>query len=665
MVVIAEAHTEFATVIIEAEVIVVRADRMKRLLLALVASAACAAVAHARIPLEDLIRPAQYDDMSISPDGVHLAAKVSLADRSVLVIVRRADLQVTAQVDPGKDGFVENAYWVSPRRVFVTTSRRFGLAEQPYLLPTVYALDADGRNRMSMPAGVIDPLVDDPEHVLIATCRKSNSKGCWSQVRRLRVDRSSGGEKIVDAPIPNANFLADSRGRVRFAWASDDTDNQQLYVYKDEAWVLLNDEAASGVEVVPIGTSLDDGTAYLWTEALDGPNAIDSYVFATGARARLLRDDLLDPAAIVWSFDGHEPIGAAYGLTVPTMRFFSESHPHAKLLRELERSFPEEYARVTSRTRDGALAVVTVTSDREPGRFYLLDARSGELTLLNRSRPWLDSKKLAAMQPITFKARDGLDLHGYLTLPAGGGGKNLPLVVKPHGGPYEIRDAWEYDEETQLLASRGYAVLQVNFRGSGGFGRGFVEAGYGEWGGAMQHDLTDATRWAIAEGVADPGRICLWGTSYGGYAALMGAAMEPSLYRCAIGAAGPYDLSMVWKWGDIQRSRWGRHYLETVIGRDQARLVERSPVHRVKDIQAAVMIVQGGLDARVSPEHAKAMRRALEGAGKPFEGYFPAELTHGIFGETAKKEYYRRVLSFLDRHLGGGAAGGSHEAGNP
>jgi dipeptidyl aminopeptidase/acylaminoacyl peptidase len=301
--------------------------------------------------------------------------------------------------------------------------------------------------------------------------------------------------------------------------------------------------------------------------------------------------------------------------------------------------------------------VVTVTGDREPGRFYLYEASSGELKLLNKRKPWLDNKQLATMRPITLEARDGLELHGYVATPPGSDGKNLPLVVVPHGGPYWVHDDWSFDEDTQVLATRGYAVLRVNFRGSGGFGRAYIDAGMREWGGKMQDDVTDATRWAIEQGIADPTRVCIYGASYGGYAALMGAVKDPDLYRCAIGVAGVYDLELAKKWGDIQRSRFGERYLERALGSDRAEIARRSPARRAKEIKAAVMLVHGGRDFRVSPEHAKAMRKALDEAGVPYEGYFPSYEAHGIADDKNRLEYYTRILAFLDRHIGGARPG--------
>lgn len=221
------------------------------------------------------------------------------------------------------------------------------------------------------------------------------------------------------------------------------------------------------------------------------------------------------------------------------------------------------------------------------------------------------------------------------------------MVVVPHGGPYEIIDAWGFDTGAAVLASQGFAVLRVNFRGSGGYGRDFVEKGFRQWGRAMQDDVTDATRWAIAEGIAAADRICIYGASYGGYSALMGAVREPRLYRCAAGYAAPYDLAKMYKWGSIRRSDLGLNYLERVLGKDKAELAANSPAQQASTIVIPILIAHGRLDARVGVEHSQAMAKILRkgGAGVDYIEY-PNE-GHGLAIDEDEADFYGRLLAFL------------------
>lgn len=609
--------------------------------------------------LELLLKRAQYDDMTISPDGEHLAATVALDDRTMLVVVRRADMQITGTIDPGKDGYVTGAFWVNSQRVFASSSRKFGMDAGASTLPWLYTIQADGKRGKAFAASIVDTLENDDDYMLISECVRSEGlRGCWNRVKRIRADLKGNDKDVVDAPALNADFSVDNAGRVRFASCYDNDDNQTLYVRGVEAdaeWRLINDERVSAIELTPFGRADGDRAFYLRSEHKSGPDAIVEYDFASGTRKEVLRHEVADPIAAITSAGGRQTIGAVFGVGVPQSRFWMPEHPDARLERDLAEAFAGEFSIVLNSTRDGRYHVVSVSSDRDAGRYYLFDRQTGDLKLLNKRRPWLNAGTLAPMKAVELKARDGLVLHGYLALPPSGATRALPLVVMPHGGPYFVRDNWAFDVDTQVLATRGYAVLRVNFRGSSGFGRAFADAGLRQWGGTMQDDLTDATRWAIEQGYADPKRVCIYGASYGGYAALMGAIKEPDLYRCAIGVAGVYDLDLLHKWGDVNDSRWGEKYLARIVGTDRNELAARSPSRRVKEIKAALMLVHGGRDFRASPEHAKAIRRALDDAGIAYEGWFPSYEAHGISDSENQLEFYQRLLAFLDKHIGSSA----------
>jgi dipeptidyl aminopeptidase/acylaminoacyl peptidase len=235
--------------------------------------------------------------------------------------------------------------------------------------------------------------------------------------------------------------------------------------------------------------------------------------------------------------------------------------------------------------------------------------------------------------------------------------KKLPMIVMVHGGPHGIYDRWGYDNEAQLFASRGYAVMQVNYRGSGGRGRDFEAAGYKRWGREMQDDITSAVKWAIADGVADAKRVCIYGASYGGYAALTGVFREPDMFRCAVGMAGVYDLSLMFDEGDIQTVKSGVNYLKDVLGTDMEDLKRRSPVYNADKIHAAVLLLHGKDDRRAPLEHAKRMRAALEKAGNPPEWVTEWGEGHGFYDEKNREAAYQRILDFFAKHLGTAPAG--------
>lgn len=602
-------------------------------------------------PLDDLLRKPRYGLLTISPSGEHISMTVPMEDRTVLAILRLSDMQVTATVDPGKDAFVDDAVWVSGRRLLAQWSVRQGIRAQPYSGWSLYAVDVDGKNRNHFYGAIVDPLRHDPDHVLVRACTRSGKDGCVTRLQKVGTGERSKAETITTAPVPDAQFMTDRLGAPRFSWGWNDEDIQKLYQFRNGEWVLLNDEASSGVEMAPLGVSYDLRYGFVRSERTRGPDVVERIDLANGERSVVASDPERDPVDSVWSLDGSEPVGVSYGPAAPSVRFFDQTHPHAQLIADMQVAFPGEVARVTSTTQDGRKAIVQVVSDREPGRHYLLDTVTGDTRLLVQSRPWLKPDAMAATEHASIAARDGTPMDVYLTRPVKPADSVAPLVVLVHGGPYGVRDSWLFDDEVQILAAEGYAVLRVNFRGSGGRGRAYIESGYRQWGGSMQDDLTDATRWAAKQSGVDANRICLWGASYGGYAALMGVVREPGLYRCAIGMAGPYDLPTMYRWGDVQRSDWGKGQLEQFLGTDTSQLLDRSPTRHASRIGVPLLLVQGGWDPRVSPEHTKAMVQALDKAGKRYETYIAPSEGHGFFTEKSRREYYSRVLSFLGRNL--------------
>jgi dipeptidyl aminopeptidase/acylaminoacyl peptidase len=273
------------------------------------------------------------------------------------------------------------------------------------------------------------------------------------------------------------------------------------------------------------------------------------------------------------------------------------------------------------------------------------------LTKLAEIAPWLDEKELVEMKPISYRSRDGLTINGYLTLPRGGG-KNLPLIVNPHGGPW-ARDAWTYNSEVQFLANRGYAVLQVNFRGSTGYGRKFWEASFKQWGKKMQDDVSDGVAYAIREGIADPKRVAIYGASYGGYATLAGLAFTPELYACGVDYVGVSNLFTFMKtippyWKPML------DMLHEMVGhpeRDKALLEEASPVMHAGQIRAPLLIAQGAKDPRVNVDESDQMVAALKKRGVDVEYVLKENEGHGFLNEENRFEFYEAMERFFAKHL--------------
>jgi dipeptidyl aminopeptidase/acylaminoacyl peptidase len=460
---------------------------------------------------------------------------------------------------------------------------------------------------------------------------------------------------VAQAPVGRARFMVDAAGQVRFARGADADNASKLYYREHDRaeWRLVNDETVTGRVAMPLGMAPDGTTAYVRVEQASGPDVIEAWDMASDARTRLQADDVVDPYFMVYGTDMRTPIGAQYMRDGLTLRLFDETGPMAALYRGLERAFAGSGFQVTSFTRDGRLALVRTWSDRVAGDYFLYDVEARHARGIYAQRDWLAADEMAPTRAISLRARDGVALHGYLTVPAGGAGPG-PLVVLPHGGPFGIHEEWGFDTETQILAAAGYAVLRLDFRGSGNYGRAFMHLGAREWGGTMQDDLTDATRWAIEQGVADPDRICIYGASYGGYAALMAVAREPDLYRCAAGYVGVYDL--VERHGDFTRyTRWTRNWVNDWLG-ERATLRDKSPTELADRIRAPVFLAAGGADYVAPISHSRKMERALKRAGVPVETLFIESEGHGFTNDANRRRFYAQLLAFLSRHLGGATA---------
>jgi dipeptidyl aminopeptidase/acylaminoacyl peptidase len=603
--------------------------------------------------------PAEFERISISPDGSKLAIARHLEGVTKVTIHNRSDLQPIISFDPGSQGAISYLRWADDQRLIVGATRmgtRYGFAAFD---PVLVVATLDGKPPTVLPGEYFTTVEGDPDRILVSDCSSEKGKvGCkLPEIRRRALkDDKTEGELLIQGPAETRLFV-NRAVTAAFATKVEDDDTGRLYVYKPatKTWDLLNDASQSGFEVWPIDVSRDGKTGLLRTERKEGPDLVERYDFATGERTPLYTDKRSNPIEYVTSLDGQDVVGAFYEPTQPRLQLWLPQHPDAKILADLQAAFPGRYVDVVSTSADQQLLVLFAASDREPGVWYLFDRAARKASVLARSRPAVDPARQGTTRAITLKARDGLELHGLLTVPAGSSGKNLPLVVTPHGGPHWIMDRWGYDDETQMLAQHGYAVLQVNFRGSGGYGREFLNKGRRQWGGDMINDINDATRWAIAEGVADPRRVCIYGVSYGGYAALMAPIREPDLYRCIAAYAAPADLALLFKWGTARRSDVGKRYLDKVIGNDKAELAANSPAKLADRIKVPVLLAHGYRDARVDIRHAHAMRSALRKNDVRLDYAEYSDTGHFLVIKRHRLDFYARLFNLLEANLGGTA----------
>ncbi|MGN6224999.1 alpha/beta hydrolase family protein [Pseudoxanthomonas sp.] len=612
----------------------------------------------------------KFQDIVISPDGDYYAATVPLERSTQLIVLRRSDNAIVTREPIRDDVHVRNVWWIGPERLVYDVVSRYGDLDEPQPTGALFALNADGTDRTLLSglnlrgkgAGLrgtnfrvdwllmADPIGrGDGNHVLVLVLpqlREPHPRAEWLNVH------DGKRELVVRAPLAGAAFVTDNVGEVRFAFGQDrDNLTKVFYRRAQGPWEPVKLGGTGGETVVPVGFSADDRLAYFQISRASGPDAIESWDPVTGQRHVVALDSRNDPHEILFRPGTRTAIGVRYTDERQRTVFFDEATPEARFFRQLEAAFPGDSVEITSATRDGRLALVKVSSDRQPGDFYLFDAERMTAEHVASRRSDIEVARMARMVPYLIKTRDGTPLRAFLTRPLGADEGAGPLVVVPHGGPYGIYDEWAYSPESQLLAAAGYTVLQVNFRGSGNYGADFQRAGAGEWGGVMQDDLTDATRWAVKEGIAAPDRMCIYGASYGAYAALMGVAKEPDLYRCAIGYVGVYDLPTLYFEGDVRRSRQGRLFLADWVG-DRATLTGLSPTRLAERIKVPVFLAAGGRDERAPLIHSEMMEKALRSANVPVQSLYYENEGHGFFVEAHRREFYTRLLAFLDQHIG-------------
>lgn len=414
---------------------------------------------------------------------------------------------------------------------------------------------------------------------------------------------------------------------------------------------LVGWDYSEGLANGPLGFSRDGRTVYVQDSTGSDTGALKSVDVATGRALVIAEDAECDLADVVFHPDTHEPQIAVFEKDRIERVVLDPSI--AADVEALGRLHAGDFSILSRDHADKTWLVEYDDDDRSPA-FYSYDRGSRQGTFLFKNRTALDGFKLASMGPVSFKSRDGLTIRGYLTLPPGEGRKGLPLVLLVHGGPW-ARDSWGYDAQAQWLANRGYACLQVNFRGSLGFGKKFCGAGDREWGGAMQNDLTDAVGWAVDAGVADPRRIAIFGGSYGGYAALAGAAFTPDLYRCAIDVVGPSNLvtflesiPAYWK---VYRQEFYRRVGNPETEKDFLR--SRSPLFSVGRIRIPLLVAQGANDPRVKRAESEMIVAALKEKGIDHEYMLFPDEGHGFARPENRLKFYAAAEKFLAKHLGG------------
>lgn len=463
-------------------------------------------------------------------------------------------------------------------------------------------------------------------------------------------------------------LLADNPGHV-FIWRADGAGRLfAVAATADGGWEVLQHDAEKGT-LRKIATFTADDTLYTLNPFHPTPDGTGIWVGSCrgGDRLRLVRldvatgeqevideDEEADLDGLIVSERTGELLATRYTRERGVVHVVDPAF--APILEKLSRLSDGDVAALSS-DDDERRWIVSFTHDRDPGVTYFYDTETDEARLLYRPYPDLEPAHLAPMQPVTIPSRDGLALRCYLTLPVGIEPTGLPLIIHPHGGPW-VRDRWGYNRDVQFLANRGYAVLQVNYRGSTGFGKAFMKAAIGEFAGKMHDDLLDAVEWAVKEEYADPTRVGIYGGSYGGYAALVGVTFTPDVFAAAVDYCGISDLANFIRTlppyvKNVLATGWHLYVGDPDDPEQEAEMMTRSPITKVDQIRTPLMVVQGANDPRVVKAESDNIVAALEARGVPVEYMVKDDEGHGFANPENLREMFHAIDKFLARHLGG------------
>jgi len=603
-----------------------------------------------RLPVGTFFKDPEFTSVSLSPSGEYITVSKPQGDRTLLAAFRVSDMKMVGKWDYGANRHIDRVRWVNDERFLMFVSLKVGRFDFRVGTPDVYASNVDGTKRIDVPNGglynIVDVMWDDPKNILV----ERSIDGAFLFKMNVYTGRTV---TVATAPLQYGTFVLDHEQNVRYAVGQNDK-NETFTIRRDgDKWVDVHHSEMGGSVRRPLGFDADNKRV-LFAISDDGePSRLSVLDPETNNETRLLGNPRVEPFSYLTSSDQKSLLAVGFEDGLPTYEFVDPEHPESKAYAGLIKAFPDHAVRFGGISRDGRYILVRAYSDVDPGSYYLFDRQSGSATFLLSSMEWIDPKKMSPVRPISLTARDGTEVHGYLTIPNGSDGKNLPLIFHPHGGPHGPRDLWGFNPEVQFLANRGYAVLQLNFRGSGGYGNKFERLGYRNWGTTMVDDMTDAVKWAIDQGIADKDRICTYGASYGGYAALQTVVREPEMYKCTIGYVGVYSLPLMFKDGDIPEQESGQNFLKRVMPETLAEQRAQSPAFNIDKINIPVMLVQGAKDVRVPMSQYRSLLNGLEEAGKPPElTVVERKEAHGFYDYDNQVNLYTKMEAFLDRHIG-------------
>lgn len=602
--------------------------------------------------IEDFFRNPEKTRYRLSPDGQYFSY-MGPYERRQNIFIQKIGANEAVRVTSETDRSISNFFWANNNRILYIKDSG---GDENFQL---YAVDKDGKNAKDLTPfeGVRIQIIDDLEDIedeIIVGMNQSNPQ----LFEPYRLNIISGELKQIaknENPMePIDGWMTDHEGKLRIASKVVDGTNTTLMYRKTEQEdfrEILTTDFREGVQ--PLLFDFDNGDIVYASSNLNrDKSVIIKFDMNTGKEVGEPIFSHPDVDVSELDFSRKRKVLTAVSYNTEKNHFHFLDAERATLQKKLEARLGDYEIYVTSSNKAEDKFMIRTYSDRSLGAYYSYDATSEKLEKITEVSPWINEADMAEMRPIQYKSRDGLTINGYLTLPEVANPKNLPVIINPHGGPW-YRDSWGFNPEVQLLASRGYAVLQMNFRGSTGYGREFMEKSFKEWGRAMQDDITDGVEWLIKEGIVDPQRVAIYGGSYGGYATLAGVTFTPELYACAVDYVGVSNLFTFMK----TIPPYWEPYLEmmyTMVGdpeKDHIAMAAASPAMHTDKITTPLFVIQGANDPRVNIDEADQIVRSLRSRNIEVPYLVKYNEGHGFHNEENRFEVYKAMVGFFAKHL--------------
>lgn len=615
----------------------------------------------------------EYRRAKLSPDGKHIAVSFLSGGKAAIAFLNRESKKIVGSAKFKGSDEVGNFQWVSNSRVVIDIVKKVHGYEQLQFQGELYAVNYDGskaekiygHSAGSAPnsrymkkkesirgwGNVVDPLLNDEKHILISSTPMSKTGERHAQLLKVDVYTGIVRKKIDSAPVSFSKFILNTDGNAIAVTGKDKDNNNALFVKKNKQWQRVSDTVV-GTKVNVITADKTGEYIYTVDDFEHDKKGLYKLKISDLTYKHIFTDKKVNITNVETSIDTSEVYAVELNDGYPSYAFLNSKLDESKVFKNIIKSLPYSRVTLTSKSTDGRYYIVLASSDTNAGTLYFYDKSENKLEFLFKYHSKFNDNDFVQVEPIIIPTKDNYSLPGYFT-PAKQQGTNrlAPAVVLVHGGPHGPRDHWEFSAQVQYLAAKGFSVIQVNFRGSGGYGANHEFAGHRNWGQLIQEDILAGYQWLVDNKKASADNVCIMGASFGGYSAIQSLTKYSDTYQCAIANAGIYDLELMFEEGDIQERIAGLSYLKKVLGENKQQLRANSPVHHVGKIKAPILLAHGKKDIRAPYEHALRLRDALDKENKPYEWHVVGKEAHGFYNPNNQKAYMKKVVNFLNTHL--------------